>query len=36
MIRACVYTRISNEEKARKESNSLEAQREVCEHYIQV
>ncbi|MBI3553248.1 MAG: recombinase family protein [Elusimicrobia bacterium] len=36
IVRAAIYTRISNEEKARSESNSLEAQREICEHYIEV
>ncbi len=36
IVRAAIYTRISNEEKARSESNSLDAQREICEHYIEV
>ena len=36
MIRVAIYTRISNEEKARSESNSLEAQKEICEHYIEI
>lgn len=36
IVRAAIYTRISNEEKARQESNSLESQRDICGHYIQV
>lgn len=36
MVKAAIYTRISNEEKARSESNSLGTQKEICEHYIQV
>lgn len=36
MIKATIYTRISNEEKARSESNSMGSQKEICEHYIQI
>ncbi len=35
-MKAAIYTRISSEEKARSESNSLESQRDICDHYIQV
>lgn len=35
-VRVAIYTRISSEEKAKSENNSLEAQRNICEHYIQI
>ncbi len=35
-MRCAIYTRVSTDEQANKEFSSLESQREVCEHYIQV
>ncbi len=35
-MRCAIYTRVSTDEQANKEFSSLESQREICEHYIQV
>ena len=35
-VRCAIYTRVSTDEQAGKEYNSLEAQKEICEHYIQL
>lgn len=35
-MRCAIYTRVSTNEQAKQEYSSLERQREVCEHYIEI